>query len=313
VDVPYLSIVVAGRNDGHGGDFTGRLICFCKTTGFLAEKNRCTIEIIVVEWNPPHDAPCLADAVAPAIEGSRFVSIRIVTVPPAVHNEVAGGSGLPLLEWYAKNCGALRAGGEYILVTNPDIVFSEDLFAFLSERKLTKNAFYRAVRKDVLYPEDARTMRPEEIVAHCDKSILCEHGPSGAHTASRQGAMDRIMRVVRFIMRKTLPNYRLYTNAAGDFLCTHKDNFVAACGYPEWNCASFVDGYICYLLANGPLDEYVLPPACCVYHLDHARPKKAGLLRYRLDLLRIILLHIARINDPRTWGLQNYSLQERLL
>jgi hypothetical protein len=309
MDVPYLTIVVTGRNDGHGGDFIGRLQCFLKTTCFLAEKFRCALEIIVVEWNPPSNRPGLADAVVP-VEKNNFVSIKIITVSSAIHNKITGDSGLPMLEWHAKNCGAVRAKGQFILLTNPDIVFSGELFAFLAERKLTKEYFYRAVRKDVLHPADAQRMQSGDIIAHCEKNVLCVQGPLGTMKGGRPGITDRLMLVVRFILCKTLPNFRLFTNAAGDFLLTHSENFAAVCGYPEWPRGSFVDGYLCYLLANGKTREYVLPFTECIYHLEHERPKKAGLLRYRAGLLGIMYKQVTRINAPETWGLQGYSLQE---
>ena len=50
---PYLSVVVATRNDDHGGDPLKRLQAFINTFAAQCRRTALDAEVIVVEWNPP--------------------------------------------------------------------------------------------------------------------------------------------------------------------------------------------------------------------------------------------------------------------
>ena len=62
-DQPYLSVVVASRNDTHGGDPLARLQALVNSFGAQCHRFGLDAELIVVEWNPPPDRPRLRDAV----------------------------------------------------------------------------------------------------------------------------------------------------------------------------------------------------------------------------------------------------------
>src|SRR5207245_3974337 len=56
---------------------------------------------------------------------------------------------MPIFEYIAKNVGIRRARGEYVLITNPDIVFTQELIRYFAARGLRGDAFYRVDRYDV--------------------------------------------------------------------------------------------------------------------------------------------------------------------
>jgi len=62
---PYISVVVAARNDNHGGNMIGRMQAFVDSWIGQARRHDLSSEIIVVEWNPPADRPRLRDALRP--------------------------------------------------------------------------------------------------------------------------------------------------------------------------------------------------------------------------------------------------------
>jgi len=170
VGTPYLSVVATARNDNHGGNMLRRMQIF--VNGLIEQSRRYQLptELIIVEWNPPVDRPRLAEALTWAVEDSPCV-VRIIEVPPELHQQVRYASALPLFQMLAKNVGIRRAQGEYILATNIDLVFSDALFEFLASRQMQPGKSYRIDRYDVrsTVPLEAAI---EEQLAFCDQNIL---------------------------------------------------------------------------------------------------------------------------------------------
>lgn len=157
---PRLSVVAVSRNDDHGGSMTRRMQFF--VDGFVEQckRHQLDAELILVEWNPPVDRPPLVDALRwPAESGP--ARIRIVTVPPETHNEFAHSLELPLFQMIGKNVGIRRARGQYVLATNVDILFDDELVLYLRDM-LAPNTILRIDRYDV--PSDLPADVPFETV-----------------------------------------------------------------------------------------------------------------------------------------------------
>ena len=77
---PVLSVVVAARNDNHGGDLLRRMQLFVGCLDTLCERHGLAAELVLVEWNPPADRPPLSAALDWA-RGPRACGVRIITVP----------------------------------------------------------------------------------------------------------------------------------------------------------------------------------------------------------------------------------------
>ncbi|MDF1664085.1 MAG: hypothetical protein P1V97_20115, partial [Planctomycetota bacterium] len=75
--------------------------------------------------------------------------VRVVTVPAELHQTFKCSESLPLYQMIAKNVGIRRARGEYVLATNIDLLFSDELCHYLATAKLDKNTMYRIDRHDV--------------------------------------------------------------------------------------------------------------------------------------------------------------------
>ena len=52
-------------------------------------------------------------------------------------------------QFFAKNVALRRARGQWLLITNADILLGDDLFAFIAERTLDTGSFYRIDRHDL--------------------------------------------------------------------------------------------------------------------------------------------------------------------
>ncbi len=181
---PYLSFVVTSRNDNHGGDLLRRMQLF--VTGLLAQCKRFNLpsELIIVEWNPPSDRPPLVEALKwPAEAGP--CEVRIITVPPEIHCRFKYSDKLPLFQMIAKNVGIRRARGQFVLATNIDVLFSDELMRFLARAKLDPDKSYRLDRWDVRadIPDDAPL---EEQLEFCRYNILRVNMQKGTITDPKE-------------------------------------------------------------------------------------------------------------------------------
>ncbi|MDB5283147.1 MAG: hypothetical protein JWO06_2222 [Bacteroidota bacterium] len=84
---PYLSIVVAGRNDNYGGDFEQRLQNCITWYCYYADKYKLDTEFLVVNYNPVADRPQLKEVIQ--FPKSDFVQFRMIPVPNACQEKIS--------------------------------------------------------------------------------------------------------------------------------------------------------------------------------------------------------------------------------
>ena len=176
-DLPYLSVVVAARNDAHGGNFLRRFQVFVR--GMLEQANRykLALELIIVEWNSPPNRPRLSEALTwPKVP--RTISVRIITVPTEIHKRFRYSDKLPMYEMIAKNVGIRRARGSFILATNADLLFSNELIEFLASRRLMSQFIYRIDRYDVRANVRVRATVDAQI-EYCKRHVTCVYAGYG--------------------------------------------------------------------------------------------------------------------------------------
>jgi hypothetical protein len=161
---PYLSIVVASRNDDHGGNLLGRTQTFVNALLDQCRDQQVEIELIFVEWNPPPNRPRLAEALRWKPSPCQ---VRIIEVPEPVHRSYRYADILPLYQMIGKNVGIRRARGEFILATNIDILFSNEFIQFVAARKFQKGVLYRLDRQDVATDVPVEATVAERL-AYCE-------------------------------------------------------------------------------------------------------------------------------------------------
>lgn len=188
-DEPYLSIVVTTRNDNHGGDLLFRTQVFVNAVFAQFDRFAIPVELVFVEWNPPPERPRLAEAISWP-EECDFVSVRIIEVGEHLHRKYEHADRLPLFQMIAKNVGIRRARGTFVLATNIDIVFSDDLMRFFAARRLRSGRYYRTDRYDVDGVTDAEAAIEAQLRA-CDSSVIRVCGRYGTRDL-RTGEFYRI-------------------------------------------------------------------------------------------------------------------------
>ena len=167
---PYISVVVAARNDNHGGNMIGRMQAFIDSWIGQARQYNLSSEIVVVEWNPPADRARLMDELRWP-PGMGPCEVRFIEVSREVHDRLPNSATIPLHQMIAKNVGIRRARGQFVLATNLDIIFSAELMRFLGDRRLERRKMYRMDRTDVAshIPAGATV---EELLAFCESHKL---------------------------------------------------------------------------------------------------------------------------------------------
>ena len=122
----YLSIVCVSRNDNYGGNALNRFEYFIKSLDFCLKKYNLNddVELVLVEWNPQIDKENFKTIIKNLnIKYNFLFKINIITVPNEYHSKL--NIKVPVCEFHGKNLGLKNSNGEFILFTNPDIVFQE--------------------------------------------------------------------------------------------------------------------------------------------------------------------------------------------
>lgn len=307
-DKPVLSIVVTARNDNHGGDLLGRMQRSIDGICRQAASNNCRIELIIVEWNPVPGVPRLHKALS-----WRFLpagmSVRVIEVPSGIHRRYRYWRDLSLYQMIAKNVGIRRASADFILATNIDILFSDEIFAFLASGNLQAKHLYRCDRYDI----DGASGR---VVRINTKMETIETGSGKSYPIYSSDKDDG--------------SAILHTNACGDFQLLDRASWFAVRGYPELDIFSLhIDSLFEYAAYHaGFHEEYLVFPRC-IYHIEHQagwKPKTDKSYKTRFRRVRkmttaelmVFASDMYRRNRPiifngSGWGLAKERLKETFI
>jgi hypothetical protein len=187
VEPVYVSIVVAARHDDLRGDYVGRLQSLIDVTLYQCQRYNVTAEVIVVDWYPvewlfagqTHTVK-LKDLLR--VDARRRTMVRVITVDSSVHTRMSAGTGVSFLEYAAKNVGARRARGRFVLFTNGDVLLSDAVMEMLGGEALDEASFYRVARSEVpglmdpLAPLGMRVAAMEELVGVLTAERTCPAG-----------------------------------------------------------------------------------------------------------------------------------------
>lgn len=231
---PYLSVCM-GVGGRYRPDLLDRLVESCTLNMALAKRFNLAAEWVVCDWGSTLPLPIYA--LLP--EG-----VRVIHVPQAVHDALPNPHRLPYFEFQPKNVAIRRARGEYVLSTNPDDLWSDELAAYLASHPFRDDCFYRINRHDT---------RDGQVYRICYETGCFPPGMSPENPidsrASRRGG--------------------LHFNAAGDWLLMHRDAWHAMHGHPEQPYSHTVDGQSVYLARCKGLPQVIIPHP--LYHPDHPR------------------------------------------
>ncbi len=144
-----ISFIVTTRNDNHGLNLNKRTKLFLDNWINKIKKNKFKYELIIIEWNNIRKKK---NFYLNFLNKKKYknLPIRIITVPSKFHNILKNSDKIGLYQMIAKNVGARRARGEYVLFTNIDILFSTSVLREINEIDSKNNKiFYRAIRYDI--------------------------------------------------------------------------------------------------------------------------------------------------------------------
>ncbi len=164
-----LSVIVTSRNDDHGRDMLKRFRLFADGLLEQAARFGLTGELLVVEWNPA-PGPRLHQVLHFKTKVEDF-PVRFIEVPLELHETLNNHDKLPLFQMIAKNVGIRRARGEFVLATNPDLLFTDELIQFLAQGDLGPKAMYRLDRIDVA-PDVPMDCSHAEQIAWCERNVI---------------------------------------------------------------------------------------------------------------------------------------------
>jgi len=290
--LPYLSVVAASRNDDHGGDPLVRTQIFINCFARQCEKYKLPAELILVDWNPVEGRPGLAGVLQLPAEAS-YCSARVITVPAVLHNRFKYADRLAFFQMIAKNAGIRRARGQFILATNIDIIFSDELMRHIARQQLDPTKMLRVDRYDI-HRDIPPTFSVDETLAYAWSHPVRSNrrlGPKplvenlyGAELFKRQcdpgPESDQLIKGFEVVpeygtwsvcpTRDTVID-DLHTNACGDFTLLSMAGWEAIHGYTEFAAYSFnIDSLGVASAHYAGYSEVALLPPCVCFHIEHS-------------------------------------------
>ena len=240
-----------------------------------------------------------------------------------------------MFEWIAKNAGARRALGEFILITNGDCVFTDELVAVIAQRRLRRDVFYSTIRRtfmtelppvDLSVPPSAivdftqqriHDTRPSELGGYFGAKAA--HWRFAACDVARAGELDQEAPDVQRDFSRVL-NF-----APGDFFLLDRQRFLDFRGAPEVPQATGTDSAMIFTAVAHGLRQLVFLDPCTFLHQEHLTLVKYNAHTFdELDetYRRILALgRLANIRDPgapcvpqrcndENWGFGGIALPE---
>lgn len=251
--MPYLSIVLVARNDGHSTDMLRRIQICVGSVVEQMERYKIHSELILVEWIPPSDTGRIKD-LFPGPNNLYYCTIRNIVVPASSIGEYQWSEDYSIRDNSPWNVGVRRARGEFVLVAAIDALFSNELMRFFGENKLDKNNFYCINRYDV-NTKVMNLMSVDERLTYCKNNIIAKCGPHPWEYF-----------IKKKILRKKLPI--LHNYAPGDFMLFSKEKWNLLRGFPE-GLSIGADNTLLYMVYLAGAQEYVFKNPMRLYHIDH--------------------------------------------
>jgi hypothetical protein len=108
---------------------------------------RLSFEFLVVDWNSDASQASVAHSIRSTC--LLFLPLRVIIVPATLHASLYNPAAVSMLLLTAKNVGARRARGSFLLFTNADDIFPPKLLLRLTASTLLPGRVYRAMRWEV--------------------------------------------------------------------------------------------------------------------------------------------------------------------
>jgi hypothetical protein len=111
---------------------------------------------------------------------------------------------IPLFQMIGKNVGIRRACGKFVLATNIDILFSNELMTFI-KKKLKEGTLYRVDRLDV--PERLPPAKSfDEILYFCSKNFFRINHIGGTTVVEKKSVFKKLFKIIKKPIFKEILN-----------------------------------------------------------------------------------------------------------
>ena len=300
----YLTIVAASRNDNHGSKLDERTNLFIKSLAENCKKYKIKSELILVEWNQIPNEKTLSDRLN--LISNEYLDSKILTVNQEHHLKLPNSDRLHFFQMIAKNVGIRRALGKFILVTNIDVLINQNIYEFISKKKLKEKTIYRCDRHcvDYDYSGNIEDSYLDNFTNYIDRkyysldkknnvkfyvlssffgklkvfiSGIIERRKSKSlleklSLKNFQTITKRIFIYFKFF--RVLPIFffqkKLFTNACGDFTLMDKNSWLKIKGYCELPIYSWhLDSLLLWEARFKKYNFYEFDDRHYIYHMNH--------------------------------------------
>jgi len=347
---PYITFVVTSRNDNHGKNMKEKNQYFIDRLNFQFQKYQLNAEIIIVEWNPPSDRLGLEQVLK--IRKNMNNNIKIIKVKNYLHRKFDLNNNINFFQMIAKNVGIRCSSGNFILCTNIDIIFSNELIEFLKKGKLSKQTIYTCNRYDIDFNNfriiDLETEDYLRGLTHINdqystKDIINKKEyPVGYNTRLILKKLINKFKEEKFSAIIKKKNYKTFikiiknfifkqinTNACGDFTLLDKNSWHDLDGYYEFKGYSWhLDSLFLYKAQKKKFSFKNLKDK--IFHINHKigsgytpgddslfkkleREKISFINEEKLEKIKEQLLTDKDITKNKNWGLKDIELEVKTL
>lgn len=286
-----FSVVVVGRNDSHGYNLSKRV---ATSLNSMADSLTEEDEIIFVDWNTPVFLPPMPMTIQSELTDHCRSKLKIVRIPPSIHNQVKNDSNKNLLEPIARNVGlrATNPNSTWVLSTNTDMIF---LTGGKSFSELVSNLDF-----------NLWTTYRYELPEYLWES-LASNQPKSVHEQVQMWHKTLDLPRKYFNAPREYPGLRI-VDGVGDFQLAPRSLWELIGGFPEemlhgWHVDSRATVAF-YLKLNKPaaiLSENQL----IAYHQNHYRT----LTPYHTSNMNSSQIALLPYQNQPNWGLCNFQFE----
>ena len=256
---PYLSIIVSGRNDNHGGKkvFREKHETFINYYKKYLDSSNDYLEVIIVDYNQVKDEKTFFEQ----FNWNNFENVKSTVISRYEHNVITCNSKYPFHGNVAFNEAIKIATGEFVVYLSIETRLSLRLMRYLRKRKLKKDYFYRT---DLFYFPEKYFSKPlvQFLWARFTFRKVAKRHSSAINTTLDINLKSFINRFVgipksfqnfnevsknTFFLTKYWPEFPfsgkelntwlvhsgLHTNASGDFILASRENWIKIGGFSE--------------------------------------------------------------------------------
>jgi hypothetical protein len=337
-----FSFIVASRNDNHGGNMREKNIFFINRWLYHVKKYNLNCELIIVDWNSKIP---LRKLIKLALFKKNQI-IKIIQVSNKIHNKFKNSKKINFYQMIAKNAGARRANGKFLILTNIDIIFSEKFFKFLKNKIIEHKTIYRADRHDVDLKElkNYKILEDEikKLTTHINtkdyvydikknkkiylrktliyiltflikniiNTLIFKPFSKNRHKYKMVNILKKTILFIKMINLRILFDKKLHTNACGDFTMIDKKSFFKMYGYNEFDGFSWHIDSLLLFKAYYYFKLNFINLKFPIYHINHEPGKKYSINK-KISIKKIKDIKLDFINDQKLFSfIKNYRLKK---